>query len=88
MGLSHGLLLKVFLLGALIALSRGNYWLESTQHGSHVAIWEAMAPLMPAVRNQRKFNLTPREIEMIRSITEGSTNKDIAKQFTISEETV
>jgi len=32
--------------------------------------------------------LTPRELEVVGCIVEGCSNRDIAKQFTLSEETV
>jgi DNA-binding NarL/FixJ family response regulator len=37
---------------------------------------------------QRKFGLTPREIEIISGVVAGFTNKDIAEHFKISEDTV
>ena len=44
---------------------------------------------MKAAQPARKtFGLTPRELEVVGSIVEGCSNKDIAKQFGISEETV
>jgi DNA-binding NarL/FixJ family response regulator len=42
-----------------------------------------------AVQHQRRtFGLTPRELEVVQCIVEGCSNKDIARQFSISEETV
>jgi DNA-binding NarL/FixJ family response regulator len=37
---------------------------------------------------QKKFGLTPREVEIISAIVAGYTNKDIAQKFSISEQTV
>ena len=37
---------------------------------------------------RKTYGLTPRELEVVNSIVEGCSNKDIAKEFTISEETV
>jgi DNA-binding NarL/FixJ family response regulator len=37
---------------------------------------------------QKKFGLTPRELEIISTIVTGYTNKDIAQKFSISEQTV
>jgi DNA-binding NarL/FixJ family response regulator len=36
----------------------------------------------------KTYGLTPRELEMVGCIVEGCANRDIAKQFTIAEETV
>ena len=41
-----------------------------------------------AVPERKTYGLTPRELEVVTCIVEGCSNKDIAKQFTISEETV
>ena len=37
---------------------------------------------------KKTYGLTPRELDVVQSIVEGCSNKDIAKQFSISEETV
>jgi DNA-binding CsgD family transcriptional regulator len=39
-------------------------------------------------RRSRTFGLTPREIEIARSVVAGYTNKEIARQSSISENTV
>jgi DNA-binding NarL/FixJ family response regulator len=41
-----------------------------------------------AVPERKTYGLTPRELEVVTCIVEGCSNKDIAKQFAISEETV
>ena len=41
-----------------------------------------------AVPERKTYGLTPRELEVVSCIVEGCSNRDIAKQFTISEETV
>src|SRR5581483_2065044 len=43
-------------------------------------------PERPAPR--RRFRLTARELEIVGAVLEGGTNRDIAQQFSISEETV
>ena len=42
----------------------------------------------PATTGQDTLGLTPRELEVVSAILDGSTNKDIARQFSISEQTV
>jgi two-component system, NarL family, nitrate/nitrite response regulator NarL len=39
-------------------------------------------------RNTQAFGLTPRELEIVRAVMSGDTNKAIAKRFSISENTV
>ena len=41
-----------------------------------------------AVPERKTYGLTPRQLEVVSCIVEGCSNRDIAKQFTISEETV
>jgi len=41
-----------------------------------------------ALAEKKTYGLTPRELEVVQCIVEGCTNKDIAGQFKISEETV
>ena len=41
-----------------------------------------------AVPDRKTFGLTPREMEVVGCIVEGCSNRDIAKQFGLSEETV
>ena len=36
----------------------------------------------------KTYGLTPRELEVVGCIVEGCSNRDIAKQFNLSEETV
>ena len=66
----------------------GDYWIN----GQRVAnLLQALRELMAkaaAVPERKTYGLTPRELEVVNSIVEGCSNKDIAKVFTISEETV
>jgi len=41
-----------------------------------------------AVPDRKTFGLTPREMEVVSCIVEGCSNRDIAKQFGLSEGTV
>ena len=41
-----------------------------------------------AVPQHKTYGLTPRELEVVGAIVEGCSNRDIAKQFGLSEETV
>jgi len=60
------------------AVMQGQYWLEGLR--------DLSAQTAPPPR--RTYGLTARELEVVNLITEGCTNKDIAKTFGISEETV
>lgn len=40
------------------------------------------------VTDRKTFGLTPRELDIIAEVVAGSTDKDIAQKFSISEDTV
>jgi two-component system, NarL family, nitrate/nitrite response regulator NarL len=73
---------------SLRAVLSGDYWIG----GERVAnLLQALRELMAkaaAVPERKTYGLTPRELEVVTCIVEGCSNRDIAKQFTISEETV
>lgn len=69
------------------AVMQGQYWLEGRPVQNLVQVLRDLtAQTAPPPR--KTFGLTARELEVVTLITEGCTNKDIAKSFGISEETV
>ena len=69
------------------AVMQGQYWLEGKPVQNLVQVLRDLtAQTAPPPR--KTFGLTARELEVVTLITEGCTNKDIAKEFGISEETV
>ena len=73
---------------AIRAVYSGDYWIGGERV---VNLLHALSQLMQqaaAVPERKTYGLTPRELEVVQSIVEGCSNKDIAKQFNISEETV
>ena len=69
------------------AVMDGQYWLEGRPVQNLVQVLRELA-VQTATPPRKTFGLTARELEVVNLITEGCTNKDIAKQFGISEETV
>jgi DNA-binding NarL/FixJ family response regulator len=68
------------------AVMQGQYWLEGRPVLNLVHVLRDLtAQTTPPPR--KTFGLTSRELEVVTQITEGCTNKDIAKAFGISEET-
>jgi two-component system, NarL family, nitrate/nitrite response regulator NarL len=65
----------------------GDYWIGGKRV---VNLVSALHTLMQqaAVPQRKTYGLTPRELEVVGCIVEGCSNRDIAKQFTLSEETV
>ena len=88
---ARGVLLKDAVLDHLSACIRavmqGQYWLEGRPVQNLVQVLRDLAA-QTATPPRKTFGLTPRELEVVGLITEGSTNKHIAQTFGISEETV
>ena len=88
---ARGIVLKDALVGHLQTAIRtvisGDYWIEGKRV---VNLVSALHSLMQeaAVPQHKTFGLTPRELEVVGTIVEGCSNRDIAKQFGLSEETV
>ena len=75
------------LTNAIDAVMQGDYWINGQRVVNLVgALHELMQKA--AVPERKTYGLTPREREVVGCIVEGCSNRDIAKQFTISEETV
>jgi len=72
---------------AVRAVAAGDYWIGGKRVVNLLqALHDLNKQAEPPVR--KTYGLTPRELEVVGCIVEGCSNKDIAKQFTISEETV
>jgi DNA-binding NarL/FixJ family response regulator len=69
----------------IYAVLEGQYWIGSD------AVPDALGSLRKLeseLRRRRAFGLTPRELEIVRKVVGGYTNKEIAKQMAIGENTV
>ena len=69
------------------AVMQGQYWLEGRPVQNLVQVLRDLT-VQTTPPPRKTFGLTARELEVVTLITEGCTNKDIARQFGISEETV
>jgi len=72
---------------AIACISGGGYWLgekrvEGLVSALHQLVHEQASP------EQKSYGLTRREVEVLRRIVDGCSNRDIASQFGLSEETV
>ena len=72
---------------AIRTVVSGDYWIGGKRV---VNLVSALHDLMQqaAVPQRKTYGLTPRELEVVGCIVEGCSNRDIAKQFNLSEETV
>jgi DNA-binding NarL/FixJ family response regulator len=75
------------LTNAIRTVVSGDYWIGGKRVVNLVG---ALHDLMKqaAIPERKTFGLTPREMEVVGCIIEGCSNRDIAKQFSLSEETV
>jgi len=73
---------------ALRAVLSGDYWIGGERVANLLKALQGLQAQAAAVPERKTYGLTPRELEVVSCIVEGCSNRDIAKQFTISEETV
>ena len=88
---ARGIVLKTAVLEELVASVRsvasGHYWLRGEEVTNLVSVLgELVADAAPERR--RTFGLTPRELDVVRLVVQGGTNRDIAASLGIGEETV
>jgi len=75
------------LLNSIRAVMAGHYWVGRETISNLVQYLRGLlAP--PPMPKQKKFGLTPRELEIVSAVVAGYTNKDIAAHYKISEDTV
>ena len=89
---ARGIVLKDSVAGdlsqSLRAVLSGDYWIGGKRVVNLLSALHDLMAQAAAVPERKTYGLTPRELEVVSCIVEGCSNRDIAKQFTISEETV
>jgi DNA-binding NarL/FixJ family response regulator len=89
---ARGIVLKDTVAGdltqALRAVLGGDYWIGGERVANLVKALQQLMAQAAAAPDRKTYGLTPRELEVVACIVEGCSNRDIAKQFNISEETV
>jgi DNA-binding NarL/FixJ family response regulator len=89
---ARGIILKESAAGdlshALRAVLQGDYWIGGQRVANLLKALQELTAQAAAVPERKTYGLTPRELEVVSCIVEGCSNRDIAKQFSISEETV
>ena len=89
---ARGIVLKDAVAGdlshALRAVLSGDYWIGGQRVANLLKALQELQAKAAAVPERKTYGLTPRELEVVTCIVEGCSNRDIAKQFVISEETV
>jgi DNA-binding NarL/FixJ family response regulator len=89
---ARGIVLKDSVAGdltqALRAVLGGDYWIGGERVANLVKALQQLMAQAATSPDRKTYGLTPRELEVVTCIVEGCSNRDIAKQFSISEETV
>jgi two-component system, NarL family, nitrate/nitrite response regulator NarL len=66
----------------------GEYWVGRESVSNLVQYLRTLVQSSGEEARQRKFGLTPRELEIVAAVVAGYSNKEIAEHFKISEDTV
>lgn len=75
------------LLNSIRAVIAGQYWVGRETISNLVEYLRGLLAPTPAPK-QKRFGLTPRELEIVSAVVAGYTNKDVAAHYKISEDTV
>jgi len=73
---------------AIRTVMSGQYWIGRESVRDIIVFLRDLASSTRNEQRKDKFGLTPRELEIVRALTAGETNKDIARRLSISDQTV
>jgi DNA-binding NarL/FixJ family response regulator len=76
------------LLKAIRAVMAGEYWVARESVSNLVQYLRNLMQTTNEESKQKKFGLTPRELEIVSAIVAGYANREVAEYFKISEDTV
>jgi len=76
------------LLKAIHTVMSGEYWVGRESVSNLVQYLRTLMQSSNDEARQKKFGLTPRELEIVSAVVAGYSNKEIAEYFKISEDTV
>jgi two-component system nitrate/nitrite response regulator NarL len=76
------------LLKSIRAVMNGEYWVGRESVSNLVQYLRGLIGSSNNAARQRRYGLTPRELEIVSAVVAGYANKEIAEHFKISEDTV
>jgi two-component system nitrate/nitrite response regulator NarL len=76
------------LLKSIHAVMSGEYWVGRDSVSNLVQYLRNLMQTTSEESKQKKFGLTPRELEIVSAVVAGYANREIAEYFKISEDTV
>jgi DNA-binding NarL/FixJ family response regulator len=89
---ARGVLLKEsgteLLIKGIRNIMSGQYWLSRESVSDVVGALRELQRRCDGKRRPKTFGLSPRKLQIVAAIAAGSTNKEIAERFSLSEQTV
>ncbi|HEX7894689.1 MAG TPA: response regulator transcription factor [Terriglobales bacterium] len=76
------------LLKSIRAVLNGEYWVGREPVSNLVQYLRSLMDSANKITRDKRFGLTPRELEVVSAVVAGFANKEIAEYFKISEDTV
>jgi DNA-binding NarL/FixJ family response regulator len=73
---------------AIMSVMGGRYWLGQTLVSDMIELVRTLSEASRSAGITQRLGLTPRESEVLALVINGCTNRQIATQFSVSEETV
>jgi DNA-binding NarL/FixJ family response regulator len=89
---AHGIALKgsprEVLLKSIRSVIAGQYWLDEESVPIVIEALRKALPSQNGATGGRDYGLTPRELKIVGKVANGSSNKQVGQEFSISERTV
>ena len=89
---AHGIVMKDappdLLFESIHAVMKGQYFIQPEAVSSLVSAVRESRGEAPRPQPSRRFNLTSRELEVVKAVVDGHSNKDIARMLGVTEPTV
>ena len=76
------------LLKCVRVVAKGEFWVGRESVKDIIEVLRSPRPDSSPESGPRRYNLTPREVEIVEHIAAGGTNRDVAAALKISEDTV
>jgi two-component system, NarL family, nitrate/nitrite response regulator NarL len=89
---AHGIVMKDappdLLFESIRAVMKGQYFIQPDMVASLVSAIRESRPGPSPAPPTRRFHLTPRELDVVKAVVDGHSNKDIARMLGVTEPTV
>ena len=76
------------LMKSIRSVLAGEYWVGREPVSNLMLYLRGLMDSSTKISRQRRFGLTPRELDIVSAVVAGYANKEIAEYFKISEDTV